>query len=194
MSSETAFQKRELRLKLRTFLKSLPDSAARAASVKACDLLRKQPVWESAQAVLFYAALAGEIDLSALMEEGMLAGKTIALPRYEEETGAYLAFRIRHLTDDCAPGKFGITEPTARCAPFPLKRVDLVLVPGVGFDAAGRRLGRGRGFYDRLLAQINGIKCGVAFDQQLVERIPREPHDVRMNLILTPTRWLEISE
>jgi 5-formyltetrahydrofolate cyclo-ligase len=70
----------------------------------------------------------------------------------------------------------------------------LVLAPGVGFDAAGGRLGRGRGFYDRLLAHISGIKCGVAFDPQLVERIPMERHDARMNCILTPTRWLEISE
>ncbi len=194
MSSEPALQKRELRLKLRAFLKTLPVTEGGAASLRACALLRQQSVWQSARAVLFYAPLAGEIDLSPLLDEGLRAGKAIALPRFIEETGAYLAFQIRDAADDCAPGKFGISEPTAQCAPFPLKGLDLVLAPGVGFDAAGRRLGRGQGFYDRLLAQISGVKCGVAFDQQLVERIPREEHDVRMNCILTPTRWLEISE
>jgi 5-formyltetrahydrofolate cyclo-ligase len=194
MSLEPAPDKREFRLKLRALLKTLPDAERSAASLRACALLRLQPVWKSARAVLFYAPLAGEIDLSPLINEGLREGKAIALPRFMAETGAYGAFQIRDAAGDCAPGKFGISEPTARCASFPPKRLDLALAPGVGFDAAGHRLGRGRGFYDRLLAQISGIKCGVAFDQQLVERIPVERHDARMNCILTPTRWLEISE
>jgi 5-formyltetrahydrofolate cyclo-ligase len=67
----------------------------------------------------------------------------------------------------------------------------LVLVPGVAFDSHGRRLGRGKGFYDQLLAFVRGTKCGVAFDEQIVPEIPIEPHDVRLNCILTPTRWIE---
>jgi 5-formyltetrahydrofolate cyclo-ligase len=54
----------------------------------------------------------------------------------------------------------------------------------------GRRLGRGKGYYDRLLAAVRGAKCGVAFDQQVVSEIPVEPHDILMNFTLTPTRWL----
>jgi 5-formyltetrahydrofolate cyclo-ligase len=193
MISEPALEKREIRQKLRKLLNTLPDTEGAAASLRACALLRQQPVWKSARAVLFYAPLAGEVDLSPVLDEGLLAGKTIALPRFMRETGAYDAFQIRDMAGDCAPGKFGVSEPAARCAPFPLKQLDLVLAPGVAFDLTGCRLGRGRGFYDRLLAQINGIKCGVAFDRQIVDRIPAEKHDVRMNCILTPTRWLEIS-
>jgi 5-formyltetrahydrofolate cyclo-ligase len=73
-----------------------------------------------------------------------------------------------------------------------LNRLDLALVPGVGFDADGRRLGRGRGHYDRLLAQVAGTKCGVAFDEQMAPEIPVAPHDVILNRIVTPTRWLEV--
>jgi 5-formyltetrahydrofolate cyclo-ligase len=194
MSPESALDKGGLRQKLRALLKALPGSARKEASLRAGALLRQQPVWKSARAVLFYAPLAGEIDLSAMLEEGLRAGKAIALPRFMRETGAYDAFQIHDAAIDCAPGKFGISEPKAHCAHFPLKHLDLVLAPGVGFDATGHRLGRGQGFYDRLLVQISGIKCGVAFDQQIVGRIPGEKHDVRMNYILTPTRWLEISE
>jgi 5-formyltetrahydrofolate cyclo-ligase len=194
MSSEPALDKRELRQKLRGFLETLPDTEGRAASLRAQAVLRQQSVWKNARAVLFYAPLAGEIDLSPMLDEGLRAGKAIALPRFLKETGAYDAFQIHNVAGDCAPGKFGVAEPTAQCARFPLKHLDLVLAPGVGFDVTGRRLGRGRGFYDRLLAQISGIKCGVAFDPQIVERIPVEKHDVRMNCILTPTRWLEIFE
>ena len=89
-------------------------------------------------------------------------------------------------------GEVRHTRAYGPCARFPLKHLDLALVPGVGFDVTGHRLGRGRGFYDRLLAEFSGIKCGVAFDHQFVAQIPAEKHDVRMNCILTPTRWLEI--
>src|ERR1022692_91805 len=146
MSLEPALEKRELRLKLRALLKRLPDTESSAASLGACALLRQQAVWKSARAVLFYAPLAGEIDLIPMLHEGLRAGKAIALPRFVRETGAYLAFQIRDAAADCAPGKFGISEPTAQCAPFPLKGLDLALAPGVGFDVAGRRLGRGQGF------------------------------------------------
>ena len=70
-----------------------------------------------------------------------------------------------------------------------LNRLDLVLVPGVAFDLNGRRLGRGKGYYDRLLAEFEGWTCGVAFDQQVVEAVPSEPHDMRLTCLVTPTRW-----
>jgi 5-formyltetrahydrofolate cyclo-ligase len=62
------------------------------------------------------------------------------------------------------------------------------LVPGVAFDVHGHRLGRGRGFYDRILAQASGIRCGVAYDFQLLEQIPTEAHDALMNFVMTPSR------
>jgi 5-formyltetrahydrofolate cyclo-ligase len=62
----------------------------------------------------------------------------------------------------------------------------------VAFDLHGRRLGRGKGFYDRLLARTRGTKCGVAFDEQIVAKITVEPHDAQVNCLLTPTRWIEL--
>ena len=87
------------------------------------------------------------------------------------------------------PGRFGVLEPNEGCPLVPLNQLDLVFVPGVAYDFAGRRLGRGKGFYDRLLAEVRGHKCGVAFDAQIVAAVPEEPHDMRLNSILTPTRW-----
>jgi len=63
-------------------------------------------------------------------------------------------------------------------------------VPGMAFDWSGNRLGRGRGFYDRLLEKVSGIKCGVGYDFQLLEKIPVEAHDAKVNFILTPSRCL----
>ena len=103
MSPEPVLDKGELRRKLRGLLKALPATESGAASGRAQALLRQQSVWKSARAVLFYAPLAGEIDLSPLLEEGLRAGKTIALPRFMKETGAYDACQICDVAGDCAP-------------------------------------------------------------------------------------------
>ena len=99
---------------------------------------------------------------------------------------------MRELSRDLKTGQFGIREPADACPLIPLNRLDFVLVPGVAFDLQGRRLGRGKGYYDRLLAEVRGKTCGVAFDEQIVEELPLEPHDVLVNCILTPTRWIEL--
>jgi 5-formyltetrahydrofolate cyclo-ligase len=186
--------KAELRQGLRAALQRLDEAGRAAASAQARSILRRQTVWSRARAILFYAPIAGEIDLTPLLEEALAAGKTVALPGYVSGTGNYEAFEISDLGRDCAPGKFGISEPARPGAAFPLNRLDLALAPGLGFDLSGRRLGRGGGFYDRLLARVAGTKCGVAFDPQIVARVPAEAHDIRMNVILTPTRWLAVSE
>jgi 5-formyltetrahydrofolate cyclo-ligase len=74
---------------------------------------------------------------------------------------------------------------------MPLAKFDLVLVPGMAFDLHGDRLGRGRGFYDRLLAEASGVKCGVGYDFQLLEKIPAEPHDAKVDFIFTPSRCVK---
>ncbi len=194
MSSEMPHSKADFRRELRLILEKIPEAALKRDSAKAVARLRHQAIWKGARSVLFYSAIAGELDLSPLIDSALEAGKTVLLPRFAVEPGTYEAVRVLDFKRDCAPGKFGIAEPGPHCAAHPLMSLDLALAPGLGFDLAGRRLGRGRGYYDRLLAQVSGAKCGVAFDQQIVGEIPAEGHDIRMNFILTPTRWLEISE
>jgi 5-formyltetrahydrofolate cyclo-ligase len=194
MSSAARLSKAELRRDLRLVLRNLPDAARKEASEKAGARLCRQEIWEAARSVLFYSSIAGELDLSAVIESALHAGKVVLLPRFVAETGTYEAVQVFDLKRDCAPGKFGISEPGPQFAVYPLKSLDLVLAPGIGFDLDGRRLGRGGGFYDRLLARVAGAKCGVAFDQQIVGEIPAEGHDIRMDFILTPTRWVKIDE
>ena len=107
------------------------------------------------------------------------------------ETEIYVACRILNASVDVQIGKFGIREPSPRCPEVPLNQLDFVLVPGVAFDVYGRRLGRGKGYYDRLLAQVGGKTCGVAFDEQIVGEVPVGPLDIVLNCILTPERWVE---
>ena len=99
---------------------------------------------------------------------------------------------VHDAAKDFVEGKFGILEPAAACELGELKRLDLILVPGVAFDWQGHRLGRGKGYYDRLLGEVSGTTCGVGYDHQIIATIPVEPHDVRLNCILTPSHWLEL--
>ena len=179
----------DLRAEVVAELRKMIAAERAAASVQACMRLEQQDIWKNAKAILFYAPLPEELDIWRLVEDSLAAGKTVALPRFIPGQQAYAACQIKEIEKDLATGKFGMREPREHCGKIPLNRLDLILVPGVAFDLDGRRLGRGKGYYDRLLAELSGPACGVAFDQQMVERVPSEPHDMRLSCILTPTRW-----
>jgi len=192
MAGNPTDQKAELRARVRALVRALSPEQRAADSMQACSRLRDQPVWQQATAVLFYAPLPEELDLWPLVSEALSAGKRVALPRFDKETGTYAPSLIENPHRDVVIGKLGIREPGPHCPPLAGAQIELVLVPGVAFDLSGRRLGRGKGFYDRLLRTVRGTKCGVAFDQQIVANLPVEPHDYLMDCILTPTRWIEL--
>ena len=181
--------KLDWRTRLREVLRSMTSAEREGGSKALCARMLQHSLWRSAQSVLVFAPLKDELDVTELLAEGWRESKIMAVPRFDLASGAYGAARLMSHSQ-LVPGRFGVQEPEAGCPAVPLNQLDLILVPGVGFDFAGRRLGRGKGFYDRLLAQVRGHKCGVAFEQQLVAELPEEPHDVRVDSILTPTRWL----
>ena len=183
--------KRELRQLARTRASQVTPEQRHALSTAAVQQLLARPEWQCAQRILGYLPLKDELDLSPALESALSAGKTVALPRYIPEQDNYCAALVSESFAGLSPGAFGIREPSAAAAIMPLNQLDFILVPGVAFEPSGRRLGRGKGFYDRLLANVNSadcIKCGIAADEQIVTGIPAEPHDVPMNLIITPTR------
>jgi 5-formyltetrahydrofolate cyclo-ligase len=150
-------------------------------------------LWQSARSVLLFAPLADEPDLWPLLEGALTAGKQTCLPRFSPPAGCYEPAQVRSLECVLHIGQFGIREPAAHCPAIPVNQLDLALAPGVAFDAGGHRLGRGRGYYDRLLEPFAGVAAGVAFDWQILERVPVEPHDRRLDVIVTPTRWLDVT-
>ena len=184
--------KRALREQVRGELNRLGAAERAAASAQARARLTAQPLWQKAQRVLLFASLPEELDLWPLLTEALAAGKSVALPRFAAATGTYEACAIQDPERDLQAGHFGIREPKPDCARLPSNRLDLILVPGVAFNLQGRRLGRGKGYYDQLLKVLRGTTCGVAFDQQVVAEIPVESHDVRLDCVLTPTRWVEV--
>jgi len=176
------------RRRVRDVLRAMAADERAAASRRLCELLLAASVWSRTGSVLGFVPLEDEPDIARVLDEAWRANKTVALPRFDSSAGCYAAARVTTRAE-LVPGRFGVLEPAAGCPAVPLNQLDLILVPGVAFDLTGRRLGRGKGFYDRLLAQVRGHKCGVAFDGQLVARLPEEPHDVRVDSILTPSQW-----
>ena len=182
-----------LRKQIRASLQKISPAAREAASAQVRALLKEQSFWGNAASVLFFAPASNEVDAWPLLEEALLTGKTAALPRFDSADQSYIACRVQNLRSEIVTGEFGIREPSAKCAEIPFSKFDLVLVPGVAFDLRGHRLGRGRGFYDRLLAEARGVKCGVAFDEQIVNEIPVGPLDVQVDFILTATRCVKVA-
>jgi len=183
--------KASLREQVCARVQNISTAARVAASAQLRAQLMEQPVGATARSVLLFAPLPDEPHLWPLLNEAIAAGKTVALPAFVPGTSRYMARQIIDLAHDIVAGHFGIREPLPTCPEVPFNRLDLVLVPGVAFDTRGARLGRGKGFYDRLLAHVRGTKCGVAFEEQIVDAVPVGPLDIRLNCILTPTRWIE---
>lgn len=184
-------QKAVLRAEVRTKVRAFSTSQARSASEMICRRVAEGAPWRGARNVLLFAPLAGEPDIAPLLPLALGTGIVAALPRFVPATNAYEAAIVTDPARDCVPGRYQTREPAPHCPVLPLNQLDLALVPGVAFDAVGRRIGRGKGYYDRLLAAVRGIKCGVAFDCQMIATIPDEPHDVRLNCLVTESRWLE---
>lgn len=158
---------------MRALVRSIPEKAT--ASQRIRQHLRSSTVWKSAAVVFGFAPLPGEPDW---LGEDLPADKRVAYPRIAEDGMLVFLFASSFEIGVC-----GAKEPvggTAASAP------DLVLVPGLAFDLAGVRLGRGKGFYDRWLGANPAAKSlGVCFKCQLLENLPAEPHDVRVDAILT---------
>ena len=165
--------KRQLRGKIRGSIADVTQDVSIWEQVEAL------PEFISADSVLLYWSMESEVDTHAFASR-WYGRKKLYLPKVVGE-----ALEIReYLPDDLAPGYRGIMEPSAD-APL-AEKIDLVIVPGMAFDAKGNRLGRGGGFYDRLLPTLACPKVGVCRKHQLVEEVPVQAWDQKVDIVVTP--------
>lgn len=134
-----------------------------------------------------YISMKDEVDLSFIGFES----KKIFLPAYDAESKDYYMARVTSKSD-LREGKFGILEPKEDCERAKKNEIDLWFIPGRAFDKTGNRLGRGRGFYDRLLAEESGIKVGVPPNGQFFDEVPVDDWDVKMNFLFLEEEILEV--
>lgn len=139
---------------------------------------------------MIYYSVRNEANTVQMINYLLKAGKTVALPVCTQGRDLK-AVAINNLSQ-LQPASFGLMEPSPGSPLIANDQLQLIVIPGVAFDEKGHRLGHGAGYYDRFLSKTpNAFKLGLAYDFQLVPEVPAESHDIKMNGLLTPTRYLE---
>jgi 5-formyltetrahydrofolate cyclo-ligase len=151
-----------------------------------------------ADVVAAYAAMAGEVSLDEPLDRLCTMNKLLLLPRFAAARHEYEMAVVGTLGADTVPGSFGIREPRPDAAVATDSQwngsATVWLIPGLAFDRFGTRLGRGGGFYDRLLARTQGPRIGIALEAQLsADPLPRETHDLPVHMIVTERRVLRVT-
>lgn len=188
-SGDIAGVKAALRESLKQAIAEMNDAQRSEGSERVCRQIHEHEIWKSARTVMLFAPIKGEPNLRPLAIEAMRRGR-LCLPRVDWVQKRMAAAQVVDLERSLILRRNNILEPRPECREIPAAEIDLVLVPGLGFDRTGRRLGRGGGFYDRYLADpsLQAFRCGVLFDCQLIESIPAEPHDIVVQYLATPSQ------
>lgn len=178
-------EKNELRQWIREKKRRYTADERAAFSASVWTLLEEHRRFRSARTVLIYYSLPDEVQTHNFLNR-WCTEKRLLLPVVK---GDDLELRVYGGEDRLHTGAYGISEP-AGVAVTDYSAIDLAIVPGMAFDAEGNRLGRGKGYYDRLLERLrrSGVYIiGICFGFQKVEAVPYEPHDVRMDEVISDT-------
>ena len=173
-------EKQEIRKEIKSLVRKLSAEQRRSEAERLLQLFADEPHFQSAQRVLIYNPLPDEIDVLPILHK-YKTQKQFFMPVVADDN----TLKILPYTDEQKIGAYGIGEPVGSEF-IDISTIDLVIVPGVGFTADGYRLGRGKGYYDRLLSGAKTYKIGVCYTCQIEPGIVEtvEPHDVKMDKML----------
>jgi len=184
-------EKQQLRRKIAQKRAALDPAWRAGASMRIVEKLQHMAAFTAASHLGLYMAIDGEPDLDSLFSICWAHGKRTSIPVYIEREKRYT---MAEITDETKfkIGQYGIKEPL-HPALVPIGAIDFMAVPGVAFDLSGNRLGRGGGYYDRILDEFCGTAAGVTFSFQIEPSIPTEIHDKPVNLIITELEIINVS-
>jgi 5-formyltetrahydrofolate cyclo-ligase len=158
--------------------------------------------FREAGSILLYVSFRSEVNTMNYLEDVLSLGKTLILPRVDARHRSLRLFDVKNVAQ-LSPGYMGILEPgIENASEVSLGSVDLVIIPGTGFDTLGSRIGYGGGYYDRLLsyeskqlAKVDKhiVTIALAFEEQISDNIPTEPHDIKVDMIVTEKRTIRCS-
>ncbi len=192
-NSDSSEVKNALRSEVSRRLEAVLGGQQLQASDQVCAVLRKAKAIREASFVGLYAAVQWEIDVLPVMDDTCEAGCGFVMPRWNPVSKSYEFARLEN-RDSLRAGRFGIVEPPSEAPPIQSRLLDVVLVPGLAFTRTGARIGRGGGYYDRLLEDCAAVKVGICHDCQLVDEIPMEAWDQKMSFVATPTQWIATAD
>jgi 5-formyltetrahydrofolate cyclo-ligase len=188
MPADLPARKAELRKQVLAARDALDAAAHADRSARALARVMSLEAYRSARCVMAWLSFGSELDTTHLVGDVLARGARLVLPRVNGARGEIDAQAVRDLGADTIVSKWGIREPDpARCATVPLEDIDFVLLPGVAFTVGGKRLGYGRGYYDRLIARFPARPplVAAAFELQVVPDVPTGPTDQRADLVVT---------
>lgn len=176
--------KRKLREDFLALRRSIGAEERRGADRAICENVRSLECWRDAECVALYASDGEEPELSGLFGR---EGKRFYFPRYRAENGEYELVRVEDPDSELVRARYGLLEPRPELSAASSGEWAqmLVLTPAVACDLSGVRLGRGGGFYDRLLARSGGAAVAVVYACQVTESLPRESHDLKVGFAVT---------
>ncbi len=185
-------RKRAIRAEALAARRALTPEEAAQKSTAILEKLISMPEFESARALLVYVSSKdNEVDTLRLISSAIESDRKVLVPVAVTSTREMVWSELRSL-DELHPSTFGIMEPKEDCIrPVEHNEKHVALVPGIAFDAAGRRIGYGGGYYDRFLASFRGKKVAIAYELQVYESIPAEPHDHPVDVIVTEDRIIK---
>ncbi|MEG1559462.1 MAG: 5-formyltetrahydrofolate cyclo-ligase [Clostridia bacterium] len=175
-------QRRAIKIALRAMSKEERERASERASLN----VLASPEFQSAKTVLIYKAMKSECNPELIEQEAIKLGKTLVYPKCVED------FSLKLLSpkerDAFIDGAYGIKEPDRyRSIEIATDDIDFLLVPGLAFDKFHNRLGRGAGYYDRLLNKARSFTCGFCFSCQIIEQVSCEAHDIPLSAVISDT-------
>jgi len=181
-------KKKRLRQEVLKRLRSHKEEHRLTKSSKIASKLFLLKEFLKAKTVLFYLSFDGEVDTVRMIKNTIKQGKRVAIPVVRSESKEIIPSLLKDMDTELKTGPYGIAHPKEEyIRPIPLDTIDLVVVPGLAFDEAGNRLGRGMGYYDRFLCRLPK-ECptvGLAFDFQMIRDFPPlEPHDLSVTKVL----------
>ena len=146
-------------------------------------------IYKNCSCVMLYIPIGNEADTRQIIVNAYCDGKKLVFPVTDSSTGVITPM-ISVRDTDFSKGAFSIMEPVGGSV-VPVEQIDVILVPGIAFDAKGARIGYGKGCYDRLLGQYTGVKVGYCYRDQLCEHIPADEYDIYMDYIITENGLIE---
>lgn len=179
MRDKKAALRREIRQKMAAFSPEFVTDSDK----KIFENFALLPELAHAKNIFAYLSVGREADTVAILKLLLKQGKTVALPRTYD--GGIMEARIITSLEELVPGKFNIPTAPDSAEILPIEAVDTMLVPAVTFDYAGYRLGQGGGYYDRYLEKANCLSIGLGREELLQDAVPREWHDVCVDILVT---------
>ena len=179
--------KAAVRAEARARLRAISPESRASAGERIAERVWTLPDIASAKAILLYASLPEEVPTDSIGREALRRGITVTYPRCLPETRLMTLHVLKELEELREAGSYGIREPDLACPRLELRDIDVILVPGLGWDRKGGRLGRGAGYYDRLFADpdCRAFRCGLFFAAQEFEALPVDPWDVPLDAVVT---------